>query len=95
MGLARNLSFISTITYPTVMIEFYLVIILFQIILVKMSDSDSDCEMVRVKSFEGHKFAPEDKVFSIKLKPFLGKKKGYIYTLKKNQSLPYAPHLEG
>ena len=53
-----------------------------------MSDSDSDCEMVRVKSFEGHKFAPEDKVFSIK-------KKGYIYTLKKNQSLPYAPHLEG
>ena len=60
-----------------------------------MTDSESDCEMVRVKSFQGHKFAPEEKVFSIKLKPILGKKRGYIYTLKKNQILPHTPFLEG
>ena len=60
-----------------------------------MSDSDSDFEMVRVKSFQGHKFAPSDTDFSIKIKPKKGRKIGFMYTLKNGQTLPYAPNIEG
>ena len=60
-----------------------------------MSDSDSDFEMVRVKSFQGHKFAPSDTDFSIIIKPKKSKKLGLMYTLKKGQTLPYAPIIEG
>ena len=60
-----------------------------------MSDSDSDCEMVRVKSFQGHKFAPSDNSFSIIIKPKEGKKRRFLYTLNSGQTLPYAPTIEG
>lgn len=60
-----------------------------------MSDSDSDCVMVKVKSIEGYKFAPKDKDYLLKIKPKGGKKSGRIYTLREGQSLPYAPNLEG
>ena len=60
-----------------------------------MSDSDSDVPMVRVKSIEGFKLAPEDIEFLIKMKPLKGQKKGFAYKLKKKQTLPYSPYLEG
>ena len=60
-----------------------------------MSDSDSECEMVKVKSFQGHKFAPSDKNFSIIIKPKEGKKRGFMYTLNSGQTLPYAPTIIG
>lgn len=58
-------------------------------------DSDSDCEMVKTDSFSGHRVAPEDRDYPIKIKPLEMKKFGLLYTLKKGQSLPYAPELNG
>ena len=58
-----------------------------------MSDSDSDIELVRATS--GHNVAPDNRDFMIKIKPLDGGKIGLVYTLKKGQSLPYAPQLKG
>ena len=60
-----------------------------------MSDSDSDCElvMVRTTSSHGHKSAPDNIDYKIKIKPNNKKTIGLLYTLKKGQILPYSPDL--
>ena len=59
-----------------------------------MSESDSECELVRVTSSKGHKVAPFDGDYKIKIRPNQNKKCRLLYTLKKGQSLPYCPDLE-
>ena len=60
-----------------------------------MSDSDSEVELVRTTSDKGHKVAPNDEEFKIKIKPRDQKTVGILYQLKKGQTLPYAPNLHG
>lgn len=55
--------------------------------------SDFECEMVSINSFGGHKVAPDDCEYPIKIKPLEINK--FFYTLKKGQSLPYSPELNG
>ena len=61
-----------------------------------MSDSDSsDCVFVRTNSLKGHKAAPKDENYKIKIKPEGSVPKAILYTLKEGQHLPYSPILEG
>ena len=60
-----------------------------------LSDSDSDCEFVKTSSVKGHKSAPNDEKFRIKIKARNKKTIGLLYTLVKGQVLPYTPELEG
>ena len=62
-----------------------------------MSDSDSDCELKRVDStkIKTYTFAPSDTDYKLKIKPLMEKKFALLYTLKKGQSLPYSPDLDG
>ena len=60
---------------------------------IRMSDSDSECELLRVSSSKGHKVAPCDSEYKIKIRPNQKKKCRLLYTLKKGQSLPYCPDL--
>ena len=66
-----------------------------------MSSSDSDSELVRVKSLPKllpkvvFLTAPEERDFKVKIKVQGMKTEKFIYTLKKGQKLPYQPMLGG
>ena len=58
-------------------------------------DSDSSTEMIKVSSTKGHKYAPKEEEYQVKVKPCkTGTKFGFTYTLKKGTALPYTPDLE-
>ena len=62
-----------------------------------MSDSD-DMDyppLKRVNSTKDYGEAPHDLEFELRFKPFLKDKARLLYTLKKNESLPYSTDLEG
>ena len=62
-----------------------------------MSDSD-DMEyppLKRVNSTKDYEKAPHNLEFELRFNPFLKKKSRLLYTLKKNQILPYSTDLEG
>ena len=66
-----------------------------------MSDSESDCELVRVCSSASMPtewdFAPDsiDFHFKVKLNGQDGKRSRLLYTLKKGVELPYSPTISG
>jgi hypothetical protein len=60
-----------------------------------MSDSDSSIELIKVSSTKGHKYAPKEEDYKVKVKPCkTGTKFGFTYLLKKGTALPYTPDLE-
>ena len=60
-----------------------------------MSESESDSEFVRTSSVKGYESVPREEEYKLKFKPWNGKSKAVLYTLKEGQNLPYSPVLEG
>ena len=59
------------------------------------SSESEDESFLRVNSQPSvHLVAPEDIDFKVKMKSG-GQRKSFLYTLKKDQKLPYEPELEG